>query len=510
MAELTDLSITSTNVDLTNCDREPIHVPGAVQPHGMLLAFDEGDDLILQVSQNCKEYLGLEVDDVLGARLNKVFGVQHAEFIKQTLASSNLKATNPIKLHIMAGGKQRLINGILHRDRGTAFLELEPTGEPKDASLRAYQMLQDALGRIHKASSLAELWAGVAEDVKTILGYDRVMIYKFDRASNGEVIEERVSPGFGSFLGLHYPASDIPKQARLLYTMNYIRHIPSVNYTPAVLIPLIFPVTHDLTDLSHSTLRSVSPLHLEYLRNMGVQSSISISLIRDSALWGLIACHNYSPRFVPYEMRAACELLGQVVSIRMAALENDEKSMYKMHTNILQSRFLGALATEKDLRKALIDSTPGILDYVPATGAVICRKDDCLTVGKTPSSLQINQLVRKLKRLSSPVFVTDALSTVYSEAAEYKDVASGLLALTLNREQNTFILWFRPEQVQTVHWGGDPRKPVAADPNMRLHPRKSFDLWKEEVEGKSVLWTDAEIESALELRSSITSMLARD
>jgi two-component system, chemotaxis family, sensor kinase Cph1 len=507
MSELTDRSINASNVDLTNCDREPIHVPGAIQPHGMLLAFDEGDDMILQVSENCGKFLGMEVDAILGNRLGKVFGIRQAELIKQTFANSDLKATNPLKLHIGPPGGDKLVNGILHRDKGTAFLELEPASDESDAPLRAYQTVQQTLTRIQRAASLAELWAVVAEEVKMVLGYDRVMIYKFDRANNGEVIEERVSPGFEPFVGLHYPASDIPRQARLLYTVNYTRHMPSTSYMPAALIPLIFPVTQDLTDLSHSTLRSVSPIHLEYLRNMGVQASVSISLIVDSALWGLIACHNYSPKFVPYEMRSACELLGQVISVRMASLENDQKTRYKMHTNMLQSRFLGALATEKDLRKALMDSTPGIFDYMPAGGAAICRGNDCLTAGKTPSSDNLTQLVRKLRRLSSPVFVSDALSTVYAEAAEYKDVASGLMALTLNREQNTYILWFRPEQVQTVNWAGDPRKPVSADPNMRLHPRKSFELWKETVEGKSVPWTEAEIESALELRSTISNIL---
>ena len=510
MPELTDRSINASNVDLTNCDREPIHVPGAIQPHGVLIAFDEGDDLVLQVSHNCEQFLSLETDAVLGNRLGKIFGIQQAELIKQAFANNKLKAANPVKLQVGAQGQQRPVNGILHRDKGTAFLELEPVGEHHDAPLQAYQMVQSALARIHKAASLAELWAVIAEDVKTILGYDRVMVYRFDRAKNGEVIEERVSPGYEPFLGLHYPASDIPQQARLLYTQNFIRHIPATTYTPASLIPLIFPVTQDLTDLSHSTLRSVSPIHLEYLRNMGVHSSISISLMRDSELWGLLVCHHYSPRFVPYEMRAACELLGHVLSIRMTSLENDEKNQFKTHTNLLQSRFISALSAEADVRKALIESTPNILDYVPAAGAAVCFKNDFLTIGTTPSPVQMNQLTRKLKRLSSPVFVSDALSTVYAEAAAYKDLASGIMALTLNREENTYILWFRPEQQQAVHWAGDPKKPVSTDPTMRLHPRGSFALWKETVEGKSVPWTDAEIESALELRSTIASILGRE
>ncbi|HLW52421.1 MAG TPA: GAF domain-containing protein [Candidatus Angelobacter sp.] len=509
MTKLIDSAINAEKIDLTNCGLEPIHVPGAVQPHGLLLAFDEDDDVILQASLNCEEFLGIETDAVLGSRLSAVLGTHQAEFVKQTLSGGNLRATNPSKLRVGEKGKERLVNGILHRYKGSAFLELEPLGEAPDSAVRTYQMLQHALLRIQEASSPRELWAVVAEDVKAILGYDRVLVYKFDRANNGEVIEERVSSGFELYKGLHYPASDIPQQARRLYTVNGIRHIPDATYTPVSLVPLIFPATKELTDLSHAVLRSVSPIHLEYLRNMGVKASISISLIRDSSLWGLIACHNYSPRFVPYEMRAACELLGQVVSSRIELLENELKTETKTRTNIFQSRFLGALAESKDLKNALIDNTPNIQDYMSCGGAAICRKNDCLTMGKTPSPEQIAQLTRKLKRLTSPVFVSDALSTVFSEAAAYKDVASGLMALTLNRDQNTYVLWFRPEQAQTVSWAGDPKKPVSSSGGSRLSPRKSFELWKEKVEGKAAPWTEAEIEAALELRSTITCLLPR-
>src|ERR1700760_4743430 len=199
MAELTDRSINSSNVDLTNCDREPIHVPGAIQPHGVLIAFDEGDDLILQVSENCADFFGMSVDSILGNRLAQVFGVQQAELIKQAFASNDLKAANPVKLMIGLQDRQRRVNAILHRDKGTAFLEIEPAGDLHDAPLRDYHMVQASLSRIDRAASLAELWAVVAEDIKEILGYDRVLVYRFDRARNGEVIEERASLGLESF-----------------------------------------------------------------------------------------------------------------------------------------------------------------------------------------------------------------------------------------------------------------------------------------------------------------------
>lgn len=504
MSEAIDLSITAENLDLSNCEREPIHVPGAIQPHGVLLALQEEDLLVLQVSANCEALLGLSSDEVLGRNLSKIIGPHQAESLKQTLATHNLKTVNPTKMIVGAGPKRHTVNCILHRDKGYLFLEFEPAGEIIDAPMRAYQMLQQALQKVHAASSLPELWMVVTQEVQRILEFDRIMVYKFDRAGNGAVIEEFVTPGHETFRELHYPASDIPKQARALYALNMIRHIPDATYKPSPLIPLIFPLTQELTDLSYSQLRSVSPIHLEYLANMGVKASLSVSIMVDGLLWGLIACHNYAPKFVPYEMRTACELLGQVVSMRMAALENSGHTVAKLKTNTMTARFLSSFSAGTDLRATLVDSSPNIKDFLPCTGAAICQGDKCMILGKTPTEEQISKLTRKLKRLTSPIFVSEHVSGVFPEAHAYKEVASGVIAVTISRDQNIYIMWFRPEQIQTVNWAGDPRKPVADD-GMRLSPRKSFALWKQVVDSQSIAWEQTEVESALELRSTIMS-----
>jgi light-regulated signal transduction histidine kinase (bacteriophytochrome) len=498
----------AAEVNLTNCDREPIHVPAAIQPHGVLLTIAEVDLTVQQVSRNTKEFLNLEPTDLLGNPISQFLGKAQENSFRQTLTSREFRAVNPVKLSIGEGSNAKLVNGIVHRHQGILFLELEPVGEPVEAPLRAFQLFQSAMARVQRTSTLEQLWRVVVQEVKTILQYDRVMVYRFDRAGNGQVIEEEVVEGRERYLGLHYPATDIPQQARLLYTINCIRHIPDVNYKPSDLIPLIYPPSRELTDLSYSTLRSVSPMHVEYLQNMGVQASLSVSLIAGSSLWGLIACHNYQPRFVPFEMRAACELLGQVVSLRMASLESAEQSQYKSKTNSMQARFLEALS-RKILKDALIDGEPSVLDYVPATGVVLWMDGECFTAGKTPSVQQIEKLIRRLRRNASPVFVTDHLSSIYDEARQIKDVASGVLGITVSRERNIYLLWLRPEQVQEVHWSGDPAKELDPNDPQRLHPRKSFELWKEVVENKSTPWTDVEIESVTELRSTIMGLLLR-
>jgi two-component system, chemotaxis family, sensor kinase Cph1 len=496
-------------VDLTNCDREPIHVPAAIQPHGVLFALHEEDLVCHQVSNNTAEFLGISATDLLGNSISLVLGAAQTEAFRQTLSTTELRSRNPMKLLVpSANGKERLVNGITHRHQGILFLELEPCDANAESPLRAFQRFQSAMVRLQKTVSLSQLWRVVAEEVRSILEFDRVMVYRFDRDGHGEVIEEEVVEGKERFIGLHYPASDIPQQARLLYTINYIRHIPDVSYKSAQLIPLIYPPSKELTDMSFCTLRSVSPIHIEYLQNMGVAASLSVSLISGATLWGLIACHNYRSKFIPYEMRSACEMLGQVVSLRVAALESMEGARGKSGRNTMQARFLEALSS-KMLRDALIAGTPNVRDYVPCDGAALYMDKQCYPTGTVPSTQQIDRLVKRIRRSSSPVFATNHLSSIYAEAIEFQDTASGVLCLTISRERNIYLLWFRGEQLQTVDWAGVPGKEVL-DESGTLRPRKSFALWREVVKNKSLPWTDEEIQAATELRSTLMGLLLRE
>jgi light-regulated signal transduction histidine kinase (bacteriophytochrome) len=337
------------------------------------------------------------------------------------------------------------------------------------------------------------------------------MVYQFDREGAGSVIAEdtELEP---PYLGLHYPPSDIPKQARQLYTLNWLRLIPDANYQPAAIIPANNPVTNQPLDLSLSVLRSASPIHLEYLHNMGVTASMSISLIQGQTLWGLIACHHSSPKYVPYNTRTACEFIGQVMSAELANKEASEDMDYKMQLKSLQTQFVEALSRAEYFLDGMVQLKSQLLNLVSATGAAICSGNQCIRVGEVPSEEDVRALLDWIKpHLHQNLFETRSLSKHYPAAKSFEAIASGVVALEISRVHHNYILWFRPEVIQTVNWGGNPNKPVEvlADGSLRMSPRQSFALWQETVRGCSLPWKSCEIEAVIELRSSLVGIVLR-
>jgi two-component system, chemotaxis family, sensor kinase Cph1 len=497
-------------LDLPDCNREPIHVPGFIQQFGVLLAMSAGSDRISQISANTDLIFGVEPLEVVGQKLSQLLGEANSAEITTVLQAGNWKEFNPLKLTIHRNQESIAVNAIVHRYDGLDILELEPiSGEHSESARRSYQTVQSALTRLQQSFNSPDLWDTVVSEAHRITGFDRVMLYKFDRDDHGHVIAEHRKQHHQPFLGLHYPASDIPEQARRLYRENWTRYIPDIHYKPVPIIPVVDEDHMRLTDLTYSVLRSVSPIHCEYLHNMGVGASMSVSVIRDGRLWGLIACHNDTPRHIPYELRAACELLGQVLSIRIAALEDTEDTAYKSKTNALQARFLAELPQYPNLPAALVSQSPNLLSFIPATGAAVCFGQTISVLGLVPTEEQIRLIVRStLERIAAPIFVTDRLQDRVMEAAELTDTASGVLCFTVSRAHNFHILWFRAEQVRVMQWGGEPTKPLQFDEQtQRLSPRKSFEIWKQEVRGKSQAWSQPEIEAAAELRATLMSLL---
>jgi chemotaxis family two-component system sensor kinase Cph1 len=351
----------------------------------------------------------------------------------------------------------------------------------------------------------------VVKEVRRITGFDRVMIYQFDQEAAGRVIAEDTNQET-PYLDLHYPPSDIPKQARQLYTLNWLRLIPDISYQPVTLIPEPNPFTNQPLDLSLSVLRSVSPIHLEYLQNMGVTASMSISLIQDQKLWGLIACHHSSPKYVPYNIRTACEFIGQVMSVELANKEASEDIEYKMQLKSLQTQFVEVLSQAEYFLEGLVQLKSQLLNLVNATGAVICSGTQYIRVGETPSEEAVHALLDWIKpQIHHSLFETRSLSSVYPAAESFKAIASGVLALEISKVHHNYLLWFRPEVIQTVNWGGNPNKPVEVldDGSLRMSPRKSFELWQETVRGCSLPWKSYEVEGVAELRSLIVGIVLR-
>ena len=498
-------------VDLTNCDREPIHISGHIQPHGVLVVVQEPQLEILQVSENTLHLLGFAPESAIGQDLSLLFDRVQLEKLKACLRNENLKTVNPIKLYVERPGKSLEFDCILHRVQEVLMVELELATSQENLSVFSfYHSVRATVSKIQSAKNLKDLCQVTVEEVRQISGFDRVMVYQFDPEGNGAVIAEDKAEKLSPFLGLNYPSSDIPKQARQLYALNWLRLIPDINYKPVPIVSGKNAVTTQPRDLSFSVLRSVSPIHIEYLQNMGVAASMSISLIKDKELWGLIACHNYTPKYLNYELRAACEFIGQVMSLELQSKEGNEDYDYKLHLKSLQTKIFEDISTSENLSQVLVKCQHNLLEAVNAQGAAIVFGDNCYRVGQTPEGESLKYLTQWVqKHLNQEIFYTDSLTKCYPEAEEFKDTASGCLAIAISPTQKIYVLWFRPEVIKTVNWAGNPNKPLQTDEdgNYRLSPRKSFELWKENVRYKSLPWKQCEIDAALELRKAMINIV---
>lgn len=498
-------------VDLTNCDREPIHISGHIQRHGVLLVVREPQLEILQVSENTLHLLGFAPESAIGQDLSLLFDRVQLEKLKACLRNENLKTVNPIKLYVERPGKSLEFDCILHRVQEVLMVELELATSQENLSVFSfYHSVRATVSKIQSAKNLKDLCQVTVEEVRKISGFDRVMVYQFDPEGNGAVIAEDKAENLSPFLGLNYPSSDIPKQARQLYSLNWLRLIPDINYKPVPIVSGKNAVTTQPRDLSFSVLRSVSPIHIEYLQNMRVAASMSISLIKDKELWGLIACHNYTPKYLNYELRAACEFIGQVMSLELQSKEGNEDYDYKLHLKSLQTKIFEDISTSENLSQVLVKCQHNLLEAVNAQGAAIVFGDNCYRVGQTPEGESLKYLTQWVqKHLNQEIFYTDSLTKCYPEAEEFKDTASGCLAIAISPTQKIYVLWFRPEVIKTVNWAGNPNKPLQTDEdgNYRLSPRKSFELWKENVRYKSLPWKQCEIDAALELRKAMINIV---
>ncbi|MEG4069515.1 ATP-binding protein [Microcoleus sp. Pol11C2] len=499
--------------DLTNleeCSEESVYAPGHIQPHGIVLLLQEKSLNILQVSDNVEVFFGISVAELLGQPLPWLFGHEQVQEIVRYLNQEKLKINNSFELKIpLRNGQIQTFRSTLHQLADELILELEPqlTIE-NNHSMDFYQRLQTVILNFRSAFGLSDLAQTIAREVKAMTGFDRVMIYRFEADDHGVVIAEEKESYLESYLGLHYPAIDIPVPARKLFYSNWVRQIPNINYTPARLIPTNHPLTNTPQDLSACVLRGVSPYHIEYLQNMGVAGTLTISLIDDRRLWGLIACHHYSPRLVDYETRKSCEFLGQFASIELVHQQERELNVYRSQAKTIQDKLQQAFRRESNfIEQVLTENASQLLDLVHAQGAAILLDGRLTLVGQTPSESEVDELVQwLLQHNKERVFATASLSQLYPQAQQFNDRASGVLAISIflcyAKQKSYHILWFRPEQIQTINWAGNPQDAVSIDEIGKMHlcPRKSFELWQETVREMSYPWQIAELEAAAEMR----------
>jgi len=511
------------SVDITNCDRELIHIPGAILPHGAMLVLEPETLEVLQAAGDTLTLLGLAIQGLLGRSAATLFRSDQVENLHALARTHDLAKPRHLLDPLLRVMPDRPLDASLHRSGEALVLEFE-------AADTADRFAADPLAGVHEmvqgmdaAVTLHALCQFAADRVRNVAQYDRVLVYRFMQDDSGWVIAESREEHLEPFLNLHYPAADIPKQARALYVRNWLRLITRVNYDPAPLTPANNPRTGKPLDMSQAILRDVSPIHREYLRNMGIDASMSISIIRDGKLWGLIACHHYSPRILPRHLRAVCELFGSMFSLQLEAREKGEQFEERLASRMVLQNLMLNLAGADDYAIGLTQQSPNLLDYIhggdPSIegigqgGVAVSVKGQITFLGITPEPAQIKSLVEWLDthmQQGDGVFSTDRLGEIWPKAADFAGVASGVLVISVSPEPSDFIIWFRPELVATSSWAGEPKKLERSGPNGdRLSPRKSFEVWKETVRGRCLPWTPADLDAAFDLRVSLLHVVLR-
>ncbi|WP_158807390.1 HWE histidine kinase domain-containing protein [Beijerinckia sp. L45] len=495
-----------TPVDLTNCDQEPIHLLGAIQPTGFLLALTL-DWIVARASLNVADFLGATNDSLIGRHLGDIVLPEALHDLRNRLATlrgpTAVAKTFDIKLTARGG----LFDVALHKSCGQIVVEAQPAaGKHRDAS----SMVQSMIARLDLVSDASAFFNEGARQVRALTGFDRVMVYRFSESGSGEVVAESCKSGIGSFKGLHYPASDIPVQARALYKRNLLRVIADVNATPVAIQPERDEMGMPL-DLSQSILRSVSPIHIEYLKNMGVRASMSISIVVDGELWGLFACHHYAPKTPSFEVRSICELFSQMYSMRLESRERKELMEFERRARDISDQLLSAVATNETLLNDPEWLASILTHAIPAEGVGVWINGDYAFSGVRPSTEAFTRIVRALNSTAANrVFATDYIGSLIPGAEAYADRAAGMLAIPISRSPRDYVILFREELVRSVRWAGDPHKPVDYGPNgPRLTPRESFAEWQQLVKGRSKPFTPSEMRVAETLRATLIEVVLR-
>jgi light-regulated signal transduction histidine kinase (bacteriophytochrome) len=497
-------------VNLTNHEK-PIHAPGSIQPHGILLVLGEPELKILQVSSNIPAYMDRQPQDLLAQPLSHLLDPQQVQAIAKQLAGEN--TASPLKLSISTTQGERYFDGVVYRTADGAILELEPADSLTAPSFLSFHALvTGTLSQIQKTSNLPEFLQLVAQEVRKITGFDRIMVYQFDSTGAGCVVAETKREDLLPYLGLHYPATDIPQPVRELYARCWLRFIPQIDAKAVELLPLENPATQKPLDLSLSILRSVDACCVEYHRNMGVAALLTIALMQEQQLWGLISCHHYTPKYLSPEVRFACKFLAQLASLELANKIRQQELSDRIQLKSLQSELIESISQANNFVEALIEPAPRLLNLTNAEGAAICLGDEISLVGATPSIEEVRSLIDWADtQVSDRLFATDSLPQIYPPSVEFKATASGLLLLRISKIRRYYILWFRPEIIQTVTWAGDPSLSiqVETDGSMRISPRRSFQQWQETVRLKSLPWKSYELDSAIDLKTAIVGVVLR-
>ena len=502
----------NTTVTLSNCDREPIHTPSSIQPHGVLIVSQDGDEQIVYVSENSREMLGVDACFILQQTTSSFFGEKATAAIEASLLEEQTLTNRVLTLILPVAGDIRF-DCVVHRANGMLYIELQPGCEDdlRTVSGRTQAIIQ----RFRTSHTLKDLCATAAASIRRATGYDRVMIYRFEHDAHGQIVAEDKAEDMDSFLGLHFPASDIPVQARKMYLLQKQRVIVDVAYraVPLLAHPSILRdgiVVDQPIDMTFCELRGISPMHLEYLTNMGIQATLCISLIHEDRLWGMVVCHHRMAKRPTPAVRAMTSLLGELMSMLITVMEQSERYSESLEKQRLLDDLNAVVRKEGSVAASLRECASQLLALMNASGACLRLNGESHMFGKVPVRADAIMCAFR-SRLVDGLAASDEIGAIFPEFADCSATASGALMVEFINRPDDGVIWFREEVASTVCWGGNPD--IAKESSIQtstLSPRQSFAAWEQIQRGKSRPWTKSEMDATRELQRVVTaSMLHR-
>ncbi|GHE42690.1 GAF domain-containing protein [Sphingobacterium griseoflavum] len=484
------------NFDSEFCGNLPIHHINTIQPYGAVVLLDKHDLRIIQVSANIATYLDLEPQAAVGT----VFVTHILETREEFLMRLEESVRKKITVELTVSGKPIRMWATEHELY--YMLELQLAQQNNPSQFGGLQQVRQLVAELDAVDELQEACDLIVRNIQTMLDIDGVMMYKFDADWNGKVIAESKTDALEPYLGVTFPASDVPRQARELYLKNPIRLIPDRTYTPARLYPVINPLTNAFTDLSASFLRGVADVHLEYMANMEVMGSMSLRVIHNGKLWGLISCNHSVPLDLSFEDSANLALLTNVISTKISSIINSDE--YQFVSNLQQDRNrIIDQVYKSGVKSGTLDDELNVLDLFRATAAVIYDGNQRYVKGETPEASFLDDVYLWLQAKEiKQVYATHNLASVIEEAMHVSDQASGMLVIPLSGSEPNYMVCFRPEVVKTIEWGGNPHQAINFDVGGKTyHPRNSFKVWMETVSQTAMPWHEQELQIANSIRS---------
>ncbi|WP_207535485.1 GAF domain-containing protein [Desertivirga arenae] len=491
------------NYDSEFCGSLPLHHINQIQPYGYLLVLNKEDLKIVQASENISEVFGKDVADVVDSNLSDFVNEEHIRLLEDSF-SKTISDKIPLNLYIKKGDTQAEYIALVHKKDELLVAELEKADTRKSFT-EVFQEMKYVMAEVNSAISIESICQISVAALKKLAGFDRVLMYQFDADWNGTVIAEEREQDMEPYIGLKFPASDIPRQARALYLKNPYRLIPNREDKPVKVYPVINPLTNSFIDLTDCNLRSVAGVHLEYMENMGIKASMSIRIIRNGHLWALISCHHREAKYLNYELCSVFELLSELISSKITSMLYQEQFEYKSTLWEKKRLVLDGIYSINELFSGLIQKDKDLLELFNAGGLALVYKGKVHLHGQTPPVEDVKHLVFWLQHKTiSEAYFENSLSAAFEPAQNFAEEASGLLAIPVGGRNEDFLLLFRPEVQTTVNWGGNPGEAIRFEPDgKKYHPRNSFSIWQETVRKTALPWDAEEVKVAESLRSFI-------